>query len=45
VAVEHVEGLDHFAVGAEVQAAVGQHAVDVEDHQLDAARRVRAYVS
>src|SRR5690606_22727746 len=32
VAVEHVEGFHHFAVGTEVQAAVGEYAIDVEDH-------------
>src|SRR5471032_2694924 len=34
-AVVDVEGLQRLAVGAVVQAAVGQHAVDVEDHQPD----------
>nr|GEU28522.1 hypothetical protein [Tanacetum cinerariifolium] len=35
-AVVDVEGLERFAVGAVVQAAVGQHAVDIKDHQFDA---------
>src|SRR5471030_2498841 len=34
-AVVDVEGFQRLAVGAVVQAAVGEHAVDVEDHQLD----------
>ena len=33
VAVAHVEDLERFALRRRVQAAVGQHAVDVEDHQ------------
>src|SRR5471032_2252113 len=34
-AVVDVEGFQRLAVGAVMQAAVGEHAVDVEDHQLD----------
>src|SRR6185436_5160642 len=40
VAVEGMEGLDLAAVGAVPEAAVGEHAVDVEDHQLDSPRPV-----
>ena len=36
VSIQHVERLDHFAVGTIVQAAVGQNAVDIENHQADA---------
>ena len=41
VAVEHVEALDDFAVGAKMQPAIGQHAVDIENHQLDPRRALR----
>ena len=36
VAVEGVEGLELAAIREEVQAAVGEHAVDVEDGQFHA---------
>ena len=34
-AVAHVEDLELLARGAEVETAVGQHAVDVEHQQAD----------
>ena len=38
MAIQYVEGLDHFAFGAEMQTAVGQDAIDIEDHQPDSGR-------
>ena len=40
VAIERIEGLHGVAVDGEKQAAVGEHAVDVENHQFHAARAV-----
>ena len=40
MAIEHVEGLEHFTLGAIAQAAIGQYAVYIEDHQLYALRAI-----
>src|SRR6185437_12213973 len=41
MAVAHVEHLERFAAGAEIQAPVGEHPVDVQDQEFDVRERRR----